>query len=173
GEIRAEIRGIRGQGRRRGGHAGGVISSCLSPRSDACGTCLPGVASTAPSAKLHPHQESAFPPLRGIQHRLGLIPRIIARTISRTSAATQSGVISAQAGSLHPTVPEAEFEATGSSCDAAAAGFESAWLWTPRAITTVEIACLKMSCSWLPVSRTTEYLSKDRIRPVSFTPLTR
>ena len=30
----------------------------------------------------------------------------------------------------------------------------------------VEIACLKMSCSWLLVSRTTEYLSKERMRPV-------
>jgi hypothetical protein len=41
------------------------------------------------------------------------------------------------------------------------------------AMTTVEIACLKISCSWLFVSSTTEYLSKERIRPVSFTPLSR
>src|SRR5438552_12759461 len=30
-----------------------------------------------------------------------------------------------------------------------------------------------MSCSWLPVSSTSEYLSKERIRPVSLTPLSR
>lgn len=41
------------------------------------------------------------------------------------------------------------------------------------AITTVEIACLKISCSWLFVSSTTEYLSNERMRPVSFTPLSR
>src|SRR6202012_3632485 len=44
---------------------------------------------------------------------------------------------------------------------------------TERELTTVEIACLKISCSWLLFSKSTEYLSKERILPVSFTPLTR
>src|SRR3954452_13604137 len=38
-------------------------------------------------------------------------------------------------------------------------------------ITIVDIACLKISCSWLLASSTTEYLSKLLIRPESFTPL--
>src|SRR6266542_1713327 len=42
-----------------------------------------------------------------------------------------------------------------------------------RAMTTVEMACLKMSCSWLLVSITTEYLSKERMRPDNLTPLSR
>ena len=42
-----------------------------------------------------------------------------------------------------------------------------------ESITTVEIACLKINCSWLLVSSTTEYLSNDRMRPVSFTPLSK
>src|SRR5208337_4709904 len=42
-----------------------------------------------------------------------------------------------------------------------------------RAITTVDMACLKINCSWLLVSITTEYLSNERILPVSFTPLIR
>jgi len=40
-------------------------------------------------------------------------------------------------------------------------------------MTTVEIACLKINCSWLLVSNTTEYLSNERILPVSLTPLSR
>ena len=44
---------------------------------------------------------------------------------------------------------------------------------TLRLLTTVEMACLKINCSWLLFSRSTEYLSKDRILPVSLTPLTR
>jgi len=44
---------------------------------------------------------------------------------------------------------------------------------TLRLLTTVEIACLKINCSWLLFSSSTEYLSKDRIFPVSLTPLTR
>src|SRR5271157_1041502 len=44
---------------------------------------------------------------------------------------------------------------------------------TFRLVTTVEMACLKINCSWLLFSRSTEYLSKDRIFPVSLTPLTR
>jgi len=44
---------------------------------------------------------------------------------------------------------------------------------TARLLTTVEIACLKINCSWLLFSSSTEYLSKDRIFPVSLTPLTR
>src|SRR3954464_1305455 len=54
----------------------------------------------------------------------------------------------------------------------AVAGLGSA-LCPTRPITTVEIACLKINCSWLLVSSTTEYLSNERMRPVSFTPLSR
>src|ERR1700726_3931126 len=126
---------------------------------------LSSAGSAASGAKLHPHQECPFLQLRWIQHRLGIFPR--------TAAAAQSGVISAQANSLHPSVPEAVLGIDTSPRDATAVGFESMWLWAAREITIVEIACLKMSCSWLLVSSTTEYLSNDRIRPVSFTPLTR
>ncbi len=74
-------------------------------------------------------------------------------------------------------MPEAEFEAElgadVSAGEVTAVGRGSRWVCDVREITTVEIACLKMSCSWLLVSSTTEYLSNDRIRPVSFTPLTR
>jgi len=45
--------------------------------------------------------------------------------------------------------------------------------WPAFDTTTVEIACLKISCSWLLVSRTNEYLSKLLIRPESLTPLIR
>jgi len=40
-------------------------------------------------------------------------------------------------------------------------------------LTTVEIACLKINCSCALFSSSTEYLSKERILPVSLTPLTR
>ncbi len=40
-------------------------------------------------------------------------------------------------------------------------------------LTTVEMACLKINCSWLLFSKSTEYLSNERIFPVSFTPETR
>src|SRR5215831_15560654 len=40
-------------------------------------------------------------------------------------------------------------------------------------MTTVEMACLKINCSWLLVSRMSEYLSKLLMRPESFTPLSR
>src|SRR6266851_5323316 len=146
-----------------------MISSRLRTRSDGCRTCLSTVTRAAFGAKFHPHQERPFLQLRWIQHRLGFFPR----SVSQTIAAAQSGVISAQANSLHPSVPEAGLGIDGSPRDATAVGFGSIWLWAAREMTTVEIACLKMSCSWLLVSRTTEYLSNDRIRPVSFTPLTR
>src|ERR1700674_1694416 len=142
-----------------------MISSRLRTRSDHRRTCLSSAARAALRAKLHPHQKCPLLQLRWIQHRLGIFPR--------TAAAAQSGVISAQANSLHPSVPEAGLGIDDSPMDATAVGFESMWLWAAREMTTVEIACLKMSCSWLLVSSTTEYLSNDRIRPVSFTPLTR
>src|SRR6202140_1759569 len=122
-----------------------MISSRLGPRSDHRRNCLSRAASAASGAKLHPHQERPFLQFRWIQHRLGLFPR--------TAAAAQSGVISAQANSLHPSVPEAGLGIDGSPMDATAVGFESMWLWAAREMTTVEIACLKMSCSWLLVSR--------------------
>jgi hypothetical protein len=53
-----------------------------------------------------------------------------------------------------------------------AVGRCSLWI-TLRLLTTVDIACLKINCSWLLFSRSTEYLSKDRIFPVSLTPLTK
>ena len=44
---------------------------------------------------------------------------------------------------------------------------------TGRPLTTVEMACLKINCSCALFSKRTEYLSKERILPVSLTPLTR
>src|SRR6266702_6191444 len=41
------------------------------------------------------------------------------------------------------------------------------------AVVTVEIACLKINCSWLFDSRMTEYLSNPLIFPINFTPLMR
>src|SRR5260370_33529495 len=55
----------------------------------------------------------------------------------------------------------------------AGAGCAPAAAWNGFEATTVEMACLKMSCSWLLVSSTTEYLSKLLMRPESFTPLIR
>src|SRR5258707_12537989 len=42
-----------------------------------------------------------------------------------------------------------------------------------RACEIVEMACLKISCSWAPDSRIKENLSKLLMRPNSFAPLTR
>jgi len=53
------------------------------------------------------------------------------------------------------------------------AGRKSGVCITLRLLTTVEIACLKINCSWLLFSSSTEYLSKERILPVNLTPLTR
>jgi len=61
--------------------------------------------------------------------------------------------------------------ATGPAC--AVCGGRCSPCSTERVLTTVEMACLKISCSWLLFSSSTEYLSKERIFPVSFTPLTR
>ena len=55
----------------------------------------------------------------------------------------------------------------------AASGGRCSLCITDRLLTTVEMACLKINCSWLLFSNSTEYLSKDRILPVSLTPLTR
>src|SRR5208283_1184336 len=144
-EIGAGIPGISRQERRRRrcSHTRSVISSRLRSRSNARGTRLsPARAAFRP--KLHPHQERAFPLLGWIQHRLGRTPRTISRTTSRTIAAAQSGVISAQANSLYPSVPEAEVALAASPTDAAA-GLGSVCLWAPREMTTLEIACLKMT----------------------------
>src|ERR1700690_1728547 len=112
-----------------------MIPSRLRSRCNGCGTFS---ARAAFGAKLDAHQERAFLPFRWIEHGLWLIPR--------TAAAAHSGVISTQANSLHPSVPEAG-GADSPPCDEGAAGFDSAWMWAPREMTTVEIACLKMSCS--------------------------
>ena len=83
----------------------------------------------------------------------------------------------------YPSVPEAlAAEAVvGADADAVtvpAATFPSEWVMcapcgSGRPITTVEMACLKINCSCPLASNTTEYLSKERMRPVSFTPLSR
>ena len=49
----------------------------------------------------------------------------------------------------------------------------SPWPCDILPMATVEIACLKINCSWLLVSSTTEYLSNELIRTVIFTPLKR
>src|SRR5262249_28663550 len=87
-----------------------------------------------------------------------------------TRIATSCGAPNAgyERSSLAPTAP-------GAPCPPA----EAAVLccggpeWNGRETPTVEIACLKMSCSWLLDSSTTEYLSKLLILPESFTPLIR
>src|SRR4029077_2044248 len=73
----------------------------------------------------------------------------------------------------YPSVPDARGSAIGSGVTVGAATTVglSVWLCAVLPIATVEIACLKINCSWLLVSSTTEYLSKERIRPVNFTPL--
>ena len=80
---------------------------------------------------------------------------------------------------LHPSVPEgrgiaaASGLALGVAADAGITVGLSPWLCKVFPMATVEMACLKISCSWLLVSSTTEYLSKERMRPVSLTPLNR
>ena len=84
-------------------------------------------------------------------------------------------------GMPYPSVPEALGSGVGSLlADEAlvAVGPEIAVGRSPcpcesLPMATVEIACLKINCSWLLVSRTTEYLSKERIRPVNLTPLSK
>ena len=67
--------------------------------------------SAAAGPELHAHEECPLPLLRRVQHRLGFVSRIFAqsgaRIILRTIAANHFGVISAQASSLQPSVPEA------------------------------------------------------------------
>ena len=80
---------------------------------------------------------------------------------------------------LYPSVPEALAAtiAEGDAVPAPTAGLVSECVrcapCAVRPITTVEMACLKISCSCPLASSTTEYLSKERIRPVNFTPLKR
>src|ERR1700688_4095796 len=143
-----------------------MISRRLRPRGHCGSSRLPAPA-RAP--KFDPYEKCPFPLVCGIQYCFG--------RFSRTLAAAQSRIISAQAYSFHPPGPDAEceiaFGPAASECELTAVGRDSRCVCAAREITTVEIACLKMSCSWLLVSSTTEYLSNDRIRPVSFTPLTR
>src|SRR5580658_1918806 len=84
----------------------------------------------------------------------------------------------------YPSVPEAlAAEAVAGAAEDAAPVADAAFpseecaactlCGVVRPITTVEMACLKINCSCPLASRTTEYLSKERIRPVSFTPLSR
>ena len=115
-----------------------MISRRLRTRRNCCGTFFSRSTTAAAVAKLHPHQERAFLLLRWIQYGLSIFPR--------TATVTQSGIISVQVNSHHPSVPEAEVALAASPWDAAA-GFGSAWMCAPREMTTVEIACLKMSCS--------------------------
>jgi len=129
--FRTEVGGI---GPPASSNAGRVIARCLSSWSN-------GDAGrfwrTATGAKFDTHQERPLGALRGIQHFLGLF--------SRTAPVAQSGVISPQANSFHPCVPE--FGMGGSPIVATAAGFASPCAWAARAMTTVEIACLKINCS--------------------------
>jgi len=94
-------------------------------------------------AKLYPNQKCALLPLRWIFNGLRRAPR----TLLRIVAVVQSGVISTQRISLHPSVPEADIAAPLGEDGAELAGFVSAWMCDPREITTVDIACLKISCS--------------------------
>ena len=83
----------------------------------------------------------------------------------------------------YPSVPEAlaaeaAVEAGDDAAPVAGTGFPSECVrcgacGIVRPITTVEMACLKINCSCPLASRTTEYLSKERIRPVNFTPLSK
>ena len=59
------------------------------------------------------------------------------------------------------------------SCRGAAEGFVRAGARLACAVVTVEMACLKISCSWLLASSTTEYLSNPLIFPISRTPPSR
>ena len=74
-------------------------------------------------------------------------------------------------------LPDALVGGTAVGPVATAAGLPSPWAAKgacgTRPITTVEMACLKINCSWLLVSSTSEYLSKLLMRPESFTPLIR
>ena len=97
-----------------------MISRSLGTR---CQRCRAGPAGTTFVAKLHPHQKRTLLAFRWIQHGLGFIPRAASRintrtnlrTIFRTTAAAQSGVLSKQASSLHPSVPDAELAAAAST----------------------------------------------------------
>jgi hypothetical protein len=93
------------------------------------------------ASKFHSDEKGPFPLLRRILHRYRRLPRF--------AAATQSEIILTQANSFHPSVPEAEaeFGAADSLCETTAVGRESLCAWAEREITTVEIACLKISCS--------------------------
>ena len=81
----------------------------------------------------------------------------------------------------YPSVPEAvaaEAAAGDDDVAGAAAGFASECAKCvpcdpTRPITMVEMACLNINCSCPLASSTTEYLSKERMRPVNFTPLNR
>src|SRR6266852_3190739 len=73
---------------------------------------------------------------------------------------------------------ESGWAVSGACCVAAAVPCPAAWaapvyVWPTFTVTTVEMACLKINCSWLLVSRMSEYLSKLLMRPESFTPLSR
>ena len=94
-------------------------------------------------AKLDPHEKRALLSLRWIFNGLRRAPRTLARMLE----VVQSGVISPQRISLHPSVPEADTAAPLDEAAAELAGFVSAWMCDPREITTVDIACLKISCS--------------------------
>src|SRR6202011_4977149 len=82
-------------------------------------------------------------------------------------------------GTLHPSVPEGRGIVTASGLtDGVTVGAGNTVGLSPGPckvlpMATVDMACLKINCSWLLVSSTTEYLSKERMRPVSLTPLNR
>ena len=86
-----------------------------------------------------------------------------------------------KSGTPYPSVPDALGSGVGSLLDDEALVAVGPEIAVGRSecpcealpIATVEIACLKINCSWLLVSRTTEYLSNERIRPVNLTPLSK
>ena len=117
-----------------------MISRRLRPRGNRGSSRLPAPAL---ATKFDPYEKCPFPLVCGIQHCLG--------RFSRTLAAALSGIISTQENSFHPSVPETEFEIAfrpaASECEVTAVGRDSRCVCVVREITTVEIACLKMSCS--------------------------
>src|ERR1700722_1194243 len=149
-----------------GGRRGCSIARRLRSRSDR--------ALTAASVGAHfqPNQKCTFEiglrPYRGFEKR---------RTFARAHVvAGILGMRTAQAEAPYPSEPEAlAAEAAGAGPTAAALVSVCGACPTcvGRPMTMVEMACLKINCSWPLASSTTEYLSKERMRPVSLTPLRR
>src|ERR1700686_912445 len=98
--LRSKIGRIDGHARFRR-NTRSMVSRRLRPRGHCGSPRLPAPAA-AFDPKFPPYKKCPFPLVCGIQHCLG--------RFSRTLAAAQSGIISTQEYSFHPSVPEAEFE---------------------------------------------------------------